>query len=54
MKAVVVEQYDTIDNIPLRDVAMPDVAAHGEPVEELADHDPGLGHRQCFPVDRVA
>src|SRR4051812_5564094 len=26
MKAVVVEQYDTIDNIPLRDVAMPDVA----------------------------
>lgn len=27
MKAVVVEQYDTIDNIPLRDVALPDVAA---------------------------
>jgi NADPH2:quinone reductase len=27
MKAVVVEQYDTIDNIPLKDIAMPDVAA---------------------------
>src|SRR5262245_26852178 len=27
MKAVVVEQYDTIDNIPLKDVALPDVAA---------------------------
>src|SRR4030095_4050666 len=27
MKAVVVEQYDTIDNIPLKEVALPDVAA---------------------------
>src|SRR5262245_31674026 len=27
MKAVVVEQYDTIDNIPLKDVALPDAAA---------------------------
>src|SRR5690349_2419908 len=27
MKAVVVEQYDTIDNIPLKDVALPDVSA---------------------------
>lgn len=27
MKAVVVEQYDTIDNIPLKDVAVPDAAA---------------------------
>jgi NADPH2:quinone reductase len=27
MKAVVVEKYDTIDNIPLREVALPDVAA---------------------------
>ena len=27
MKAVVVEQYDTIDNIALKDVALPDVAA---------------------------
>ena len=27
MKAVVVEQYDTIDNILLKDVALPDVAA---------------------------
>jgi NADPH2:quinone reductase len=27
MKAVVVEQYDTIDNISLKDIALPDVAA---------------------------
>src|SRR5262245_5444519 len=27
MKAVVVEQYDSIDNIPLKDVALPDVGA---------------------------
>ncbi len=27
MKAVVVEKYDTIDNIPLKDVALPEVSA---------------------------
>ena len=27
MKAVVVEKYDIIDNIPLRDVAVPEVSA---------------------------
>jgi NADPH:quinone reductase-like Zn-dependent oxidoreductase len=27
MKAVVVENYDSIDNIRLKDVAMPDVSA---------------------------
>ena len=36
MKAVVVEQYDTIDNIPLKDVALPDAGTGQVRVKVLA------------------